>query len=127
MSESENKADWVVYLIRNRHNALYCGVTNNLKRRFEQHQTGKGAKALKGKGPLKLVWSMETQSKNEALKTEYAIKQLPKLRKEKLVSLKLIIEWQDDKIQYIEVSWFIPKMVMTDKIVINKNSEIVFY
>jgi len=47
---------------------------------------------------------METQSKSEALKTEYAIKQLPKLRKEKLVSLKLIIEWQDDKIQYIEVS-----------------------
>lgn len=104
MFESENKADWVVYLIRNRHNALYCGVTNNLQRRFEQHQTGKGAKALKGKGPLKLVWSMETQSKSEALKTEYAIKQLPKLRKEKLVSLKLIIEWQDDNIQYIEVS-----------------------
>jgi len=93
-----------VYLIRNRHNALYCGVTNNLQRRFEQHQTGKGAKALKGKGPLKLVWSMEAQSKSEALKTEYAIKQLPKFRKEKLVSLKLIIEWQDDNIQYIEVS-----------------------
>lgn len=93
-----------MYLIRNRHNALYCGVTNNLQRRFEQHQTGKGAKALKGKGPLKLVWSMEAQSKSEALKTEYAIKQLPKFRKEKLVSLKLIIEWQDDNIQYIEVS-----------------------
>lgn len=104
MSESDKNADWVVYLIRNRHNALYCGVTNNLERRFEQHQTGKGAKALKGKGPLKLVWSFGVGSKSEALKTEYAIKQLPKSRKEKLVSLKLIIEWQQDKIQYIEVS-----------------------
>ena len=104
MSESDKSADWVVYLIRNRHNALYCGVTNNLERRFEQHQTGKGAKALKGKGPLKLVWSFDVGSKSEALKTEYAIKQLPKSRKEKLVSLKLIIEWQQDKIQYIEVS-----------------------
>ncbi|CAV25794.1 GIY-YIG nuclease family protein [Vibrio sp. 10N.222.54.F12] len=104
MSESDKNADWVVYLIRNRHNALYCGVTNNLERRFEQHQTGKGAKALKGKGPLKLVWSIGVGSKSEALKTEYAIKQLPKSRKEKLVSLKLIIEWQQDKIQYIPVS-----------------------
>ncbi|CDT91549.1 MULTISPECIES: GIY-YIG nuclease family protein [Vibrio] len=104
MSDVDKNADWVVYLIRNRHNALYCGVTNNLERRFEQHQTGKGAKALKGKGPLKLVWSFDVGSKSEALKTEYAIKQLPKSRKEKLVSLKLIIEWQKDKIQYIEVS-----------------------
>ena len=104
MSDVDKNADWVVYLIRNRHNALYCGVTNNLERRFEQHQTGKGAKALKGKGPLKLVWSFDVGSKSEALKTEYAIKQLPKSRKEKLVSLKLIIEWQQDKIQYIEVS-----------------------
>ncbi|CDS98617.1 GIY-YIG nuclease family protein [Vibrio coralliirubri] len=104
MSDADKNADWIVYLIRNRHNALYCGVTNNLERRFEQHQTGKGAKALKGKGPLKLVWSFDVGSKSEALKTEYAIKQLPKSRKEKLVSLKLIIEWQKDKIQYIEVS-----------------------
>lgn len=104
MSDADKNAGWVVYLIRNRHNALYCGVTNNLERRFEQHQTGKGAKALKGKGPLKLVWSFDVGSKSEALKTEYAIKQLPKSRKEKLVSLKLIIEWQKDKIQYIEVS-----------------------
>ncbi|MCX2758055.1 GIY-YIG nuclease family protein [Vibrio sp. Sgm 22] len=104
MSDADKNADWVVYLIRNRHNALYCGVTNNLERRFEQHRTGKGAKALKGKGPLKLVWSFDVGSKSEALKTEYAIKQLPKSRKEKLVSLKLIIEWQKDKIQYIEVS-----------------------
>lgn len=104
MSEPAQNAGWVVYLIRNRHDALYCGVTNNLERRFEQHQTGKGAKALKGKGPLKLVWSMEVQSKSEALKTEYAIKQLSKPRKEKLVSLKLMIEWQDDSIQYNDVS-----------------------
>lgn len=97
MSDVDKNADWVVYLIRNRHNALYCGVTNNLERRFEQHQTGKGAKALKGKGPLKLVWSFDVGSKSEALKTEYAIKQLPKSRKEKLVSLKLIIEWQKTK------------------------------
>ncbi len=35
---------WSVYLIRNNRNALYCGVTNDVERRFNQHQTGKGAK-----------------------------------------------------------------------------------
>ncbi|MDN3701861.1 GIY-YIG nuclease family protein [Vibrio artabrorum] len=104
MSESDKSADWVVYLIRNSHNALYCGVTNNLQRRFKQHQIGKGAKALKGKGPLELVWSLVVRSKSEALKTEYAIKQWPKSRKENLVSRKLMIEWDKDKIQYIEIS-----------------------
>ncbi|MFA0698033.1 GIY-YIG nuclease family protein, partial [Vibrio sp. 10N.222.49.C9] len=50
-------SEWFVYLIRNRHNALYCGVTNDLERRFSQHANGTGAKALKGKGPLTLEWS----------------------------------------------------------------------
>lgn len=104
MSVFNKDTDWVVYLIRNRHNALYCGVTNNLERRFELHQQGKGAKALKGKGPLSLVWSFNVDSKSQALKTEYAIKQLPKSHKEKLVSLELIIEWEEEKIQYIKIS-----------------------
>ncbi|WP_299694743.1 GIY-YIG nuclease family protein [uncultured Vibrio sp.] len=103
MPQSDNTADWVVYLIRNRHNALYCGVTNNLQRRFEQHQQGKGAKALKGKGPLELVWHFDVESKSKALKTEYAIKQLPKATKEKLVAHTLTIDWQKDKLQYIGV------------------------
>lgn len=68
MSVFNKDTDWVVYLIRNRHNALYCGVTNNLARRFELHQQGKGAKALKGKGPLSLVWSFNVDSKSQALK-----------------------------------------------------------
>ncbi|MDW3059469.1 GIY-YIG nuclease family protein, partial [Vibrio sp. 1978] len=43
MSESVEQ-HWSVYLIRNNRNALYCGVTNDIERRFKQHQLGKGAK-----------------------------------------------------------------------------------
>lgn len=78
--------NWSVYLIRNRFNALYCGVTNDLERRFHQHTEGKGAKALKGKGPLHLVWHQSGLDKSTALKAERYIKSLQKGQKEALVS-----------------------------------------
>ncbi len=90
MSNSNQAApqeSWWVYLIRNRNNALYCGVTNDLKRRFNMHQSGKGAKALRGKGPLTLEWSQELSDKSSAMKLEYRIKQLSKRQKEQIVAL----------------------------------------
>ncbi|HAS61413.1 MAG TPA: hypothetical protein DCS35_01880, partial [Vibrio sp.] len=44
MSES-NVTNWSVYLVRMRSNALYCGITTDVTRRFEQHVCGNGAKA----------------------------------------------------------------------------------
>ncbi|AZL86721.1 GIY-YIG nuclease family protein [Aliivibrio salmonicida] len=77
---------WFIYLIRTKLNTLYCGITNNIDRRFLAHQQGKGAKYLKGKGPLQLVWSYEVENKSLALKYEYRIKKLTKTSKEALVS-----------------------------------------
>ncbi|MFC3023322.1 GIY-YIG nuclease family protein [Vibrio zhugei] len=77
---------WSVYLIRTRYNTLYCGITTDVSRRFRQHQVGQGAKALKGKGPLQLVWSQQVAgSRGEAQKIEYRIKQLSKSQKERLI------------------------------------------
>ncbi|ASG01935.1 MAG: GIY-YIG nuclease family protein [Vibrio anguillarum] len=82
----KDSPDWWVYLVRTRYQALYCGITTDVERRFVQHQTGKGAKALRGKGPLLLVWSQRVEGgKSLALKTELAIKKLTKLQKEQLV------------------------------------------
>lgn len=75
-----------MYLIRMRTNALYCGITTDVERRFFQHQQGCGAKALKGKGPLVLEWHcLVGSSRSIASKVEYKIKQLPKLIKEQLI------------------------------------------
>lgn len=64
-----------------------------MQRRFEQHGSGKGAKALRGKGPLTLVWySVAGESRSEAQKWEHRIKKLPKRRKESLVSGLLSLE-----------------------------------
>jgi len=75
---------WFVYIVRCSDDTLYTGITNNLERRIQQHNEGKGAKYTKGRGPVTLVKSFECASKSEALKLEYKIKQLPKEEKLKL-------------------------------------------
>ncbi|CAM2888977.1 GIY-YIG nuclease family protein [Vibrio neptunius] len=80
-------SDWYVYLIRTRLNALYCGITTDVERRYSQHQLGTGAKALKGKGPLTLEWSAKVgQSRSFASKIECRVKKLTKSQKEQLIS-----------------------------------------
>ena len=81
-----SSSTWSVYLIRTRSNALYCGITTDVERRFSQHVNGTGAKALKGKGPLTLVWSCFVgESRSLASQIEYQLKQHKKSTKEALV------------------------------------------
>lgn len=78
---------WYVYLVRMRSNALYCGITTDVARRFKQHQQGTGAKALKGKGPLTLEWYQAAgDNRSIASQFEYRIKRLSKLKKEQIVA-----------------------------------------
>ena len=81
-------SDWHVYMIRCAGNTLYTGITTNVARRFQEHKgtNGKGAKYLKGKGPLTLVWQYQARDRSHASRIEYAIKQLGKIEKELLVS-----------------------------------------
>ncbi|WP_159566074.1 GIY-YIG nuclease family protein [Budvicia diplopodorum] len=73
-------------MLRTADNRLYTGITTSIERRFKQHQTGKGAKALRGAGLLTLVYQQKVGGRSEALKLEYRIKQLSKQQKERLVS-----------------------------------------
>lgn len=72
-----------VYILRCADNSLYTGWTNNLDRRIKMHVNGKGAKYTKSRLPVELVYFEEYEDKIEAMKREYAIKQLK--RKEKLM------------------------------------------
>lgn len=71
-------------------NALYCGSTNDLDRRFSQHQSGKGAKWFRGKTIVGLVWSEQVENRSVALKREIQIKALTKKQKEHLVNQYLL-------------------------------------
>lgn len=73
------------YIVRCKDNSLYTGWTNNLEKRIEAHNTGKGAKYTKTRGPVELVYYEQFETKEEAMSREYAIKQMTKKQKEKLV------------------------------------------
>ena len=89
---AEGNKLWILYMIRARDQSLYTGITTDPERRLIEHncsaETGsKGAKALRGKGPLKLVYQAEIGDRSEAQKMEYKVKQLSKAQKEWLSSV----------------------------------------
>ena len=64
-----------VYIVKCVDRSLYTGVTKNLGRRIWQHNNSKfGAKAIKGKRPVILVYSEIHKTLGEALKREKEIK-----------------------------------------------------
>ena len=77
---------WYLYMVRCRGGNLYTGIATDVERRFAKHQAGKGAKYLRGKGRLKLVFKKRIGTHNLALKIERRVKRLPKDKKERLVS-----------------------------------------
>lgn len=77
---------WIVYLVRCKDGTLYCGITNNLKKRLAAHNRGKGAKyIIASRRPVIVVYTEKAATKSAALKREYKIKRLSKKSKEKLV------------------------------------------
>jgi putative endonuclease len=75
------------YLVRCTDNSLYAGVTTNLERRVGEHnaKNSKSAKYTKAKGPVILVYFETYNSKQEAMKREYQVKQWKKKDKELLI------------------------------------------
>ncbi len=77
---------WYVYILRCRDNSLYTGMTDDLQRRLEAHNAGKGAKYTRGRGPVVMVYYEEFATRAEACSREYRIKRLR--RREKLDIIK---------------------------------------
>lgn len=86
---AESNSSWAVYMIRCGDGSLYTGITTDVERRLREHKDtdgqGRGAKFLRGKQPLQLVYKIQVQNRSSALQMEYALKQLSKSEKESLV------------------------------------------
>lgn len=74
-------SQWYVYIVECSDLTLYTGITTDIAKRIEKHNKGTGAKYTRNRGPVTLKKSHECQTKSEALKLEYKIKQLPKEEK----------------------------------------------
>ncbi|MFA9288978.1 MAG: GIY-YIG nuclease family protein [Weeksellaceae bacterium] len=74
---------YYVYMVRCADNTLYTGITTDLKRRVDEHNsTDKGAKYTRFKAPVVLVYQEELPDRSTASKREYEIKHMTKAQKE---------------------------------------------
>jgi len=76
---------WLVYLLVCADGTYYCGATNDLSKRLDKHNAGKGAKYTKTRRPVRLLSFSRDMSKSEALKLEYKVKQAPRRQKPDMV------------------------------------------
>lgn len=74
-----------VYILKCRDESLYTGWTNNLEKRIKDHNNNKGAKYTRGRTPCKLVYFEVYDTKSQALKREYEIKKLSRIKKLDLI------------------------------------------
>ena len=79
--------DWTLYMLRCSDGSLYTGITKDLEKRLEAHNTGKGAKYTRGRLPVQVVWSKTGLSESEARKKEAGFKSLSKAEKEAMLTL----------------------------------------
>lgn len=79
------KAMNYTYIVKCSDGTFYTGWTNDLTRRMEAHNQGRGAKYTKARRPVTLIYYETFETKEEAMKREYAIKRLSRKEKEELI------------------------------------------
>ena len=85
--------EWHLYILRCKDGTLYTGITNDLNRRFEEHQTNspRCAKYLRGRQPLTMIYHTQFDNKSLALKAELKVKKLTASQKKLFASGQLVI------------------------------------
>jgi putative endonuclease len=86
---------WHLYLLECADGSLYTGVTTDVERRLAEHNSGKGARYTRSRLPVIMVASRAVGSRSQALRAEFAIKQLEREQKIEAVE-SLILEDAND-------------------------------
>ena len=76
---------YYVYIVECKNEYYYTGYTSNIENRIKLHEKGHGAKYLRGKGPIKLVYAKEYRYYKNALNAERRLKKITRTQKKKLI------------------------------------------
>lgn len=74
-----------MYILKNPDGLLYTGITNDMARRLKAHNTGRGARYTKGKGPWEVAYTEPAEGHGAALRREAAIKKAGRAYKLRLI------------------------------------------
>jgi putative endonuclease len=94
-------SEWSVYLLRCADGTLYTGIATDVSRRISEHEQGtRGAKYLRGRGPLELVYERAVGDRSVATRVELRVKRLARIEKEDLQRLpsridEFLLEFRD--------------------------------
>lgn len=80
------QAEYSVYIVRCNGGTLYTGIATDVTKRLEEHRSGRrGAKYLRGRGPIELVFAEVAGDRARASQLEYRVKRLPRSEKLALI------------------------------------------
>lgn len=87
IKQKQQNDEWFIYILRCSDDTLYTGIAKDVDKRVEQHNTDnvKGAKYTRARRPVELMYWEACDSRSEASKREYVIKQLNRVEKLLLV------------------------------------------
>ena len=83
----KRKGMFYVYIVECVNGHYYSGYTNHLEARVKLHNSGHGAKYLRGKLPVKLVYAKRYGYFRNALHAERNLKKLTRAQKEELIKI----------------------------------------
>ena len=90
------ETEYSIYIVRCADDTYYTGIAADVERRIEEHESSpRGAKYLKGRGPLRLVYSEVAGDRSAASRLEYRIKQLQRSEKEALIAGRMTLQTLD--------------------------------
>lgn len=77
---------YYLYILQCADKTLYTGITVDLKRRTEEHNSSaQGARYTRSRRPVKIVYSKKFRNRSAASKEEARIKKLSRVEKFKIV------------------------------------------
>ena len=82
---AQKKTEHLFYVLECRDGSYYGGYTTDLERRVAVHNSGKGAKYTRARGPVRCIHHEQFETKREAMQAEYRFKQLTRRAKERYV------------------------------------------
>jgi len=77
---------WFVYMLRCADGTLYTGMTNDVEKRLQAHNSGRGAKYTRSRLPVELAYKEACPGRREALSREAALKRLTRAEKLELTA-----------------------------------------
>ena len=77
---------WYLYIVECSDGTFYTGITTDIKKRIDAHNSGRGAKYTRGRGPVKLMHLRRYTDRSAASKSEHKIKKLKRGKKLRIIN-----------------------------------------